>query len=286
MAAEEANVSRAAARLNVSQPAVSRQIRDLEEELGVSLFERERVGLSLTAAGQTALAHAKEVLRQAGTLSDALKPFRAQGERVTLKVAYVPTALPVFLAEGLRSFNREYTNVCVQIFEMAPADQEEALRKGEVDLALLGHASREVRRDFEIEVLRKTPMVVALPDGHPLAKRKAIDLSELEGEGFVGLSERRFPTRRDMTETLFSKVGYIPNTIFEAQGLSELLGLVGGGMGVAIVPRDLSYLPHPRVVFAKLRRPSYTLAFCAARKKADRRGEIEDLLSLLKENGT
>ncbi|MEM9159423.1 MAG: LysR family transcriptional regulator [Verrucomicrobiota bacterium] len=282
MAAEEANVSRAAARLNVSQPAVSRQIRDLEEELGVGLFERQRLGLSLTPAGQTALAHAKEVLRQASAMAGAMKPFRAEGERVTVKVSYLPTALPVFLAEGLRSYNREYENVCVQIFEMTPADQAEALRKGEVDLALIGHASPDLKKEFAVEVLRKTPMVVALPDEHRLAKRKAIDLSELKGESFVSLSERKFPTRKEMTKTLFGKVEYTPNIVFEANGLSELLGLVGGGMGVAIVPRDLTELPHPRVVFAKLRRPSHSLNFAAAWRKEEPLEEIGNLVRLLK----
>lgn len=281
MAAAELNVSRASARLNVSQPAVSRQIHDLEEELGVALFERERVGLSLTPAGQTALTHAKEVLRQAGGLQDILAPFRRK-ETVTLKVAYLPTALPVFLAEGLRAFNRRFEDVCVQIFEMTPSDQETALRNGEIDLALLGQARPELKRDFAVAALHRTPVVIALPDEHRLAQRKALDLRELAGEPFVSLSERNFPTRKAMLDNLFGKAGYEPRIIFKANGLSELIGLVGGGMGVALVPEDLARLSNSRVVFVKLRRPTFTLVFSAVWKREGKSKEIENLVGMLK----
>ena len=282
MVAEEENVSRAAARLNVSQPAVSRQIRDLEEELGVSLFERERLGLVLTTAGQTALAQAREVLRQAAALQDVLRPFRESGRRVSLRVAYLPTALPMFLADGLRRFNQRYPEVCVQIFELSPLEQESALRKGTIDLALLGQPRGGMSDSFKVEVLHKTPIVVALPEGHPLAERKAIDLAELKDDEFIGLSQKSFPTRPQMMETLFSKAGYRPRGSVEAKGLSELLGLVGSGAGVAVVPLDLEKLPHARVVFVKLRRPTYTLSFAAVWRKDESLEAVEQFVGLLR----
>ncbi|MDP6700212.1 MAG: LysR family transcriptional regulator, partial [Candidatus Latescibacteria bacterium] len=94
MAAEEENISRASARLHISQPAVSRQIKDLEEELGVQLFERLRDGLKLTAAGNRALVHARQILRKAAELEEAMHPFRGQHTTLTLAVGYIPTALP------------------------------------------------------------------------------------------------------------------------------------------------------------------------------------------------
>ena len=115
MAAEETNISRAAARLNVSQPAVSRQIKDLEAELGVKLFEREHNGLRITEAGGTALAHARELLRQSSTMIEAMQAFAKRGQVLSIKVGFLPTALPGFLAEGMRKFNRTYQNVCVHV---------------------------------------------------------------------------------------------------------------------------------------------------------------------------
>ncbi|NOX98285.1 MAG: LysR family transcriptional regulator [Verrucomicrobia bacterium] len=148
MAAEEKNISRAAARLNISQPAVSRQIRDLEEELGAVLFERERNGLSLTEAGHTALGHARQMLRQEKALGEAMRFFVENEGLASLKVGFIPTALTGFLAEALRLFNQKQSRVCVQIYEMSPRQQEKALRKGDIDLALfaLGSIPRSLLR--------------------------------------------------------------------------------------------------------------------------------------------
>lgn len=283
MAAEELNISHAAARLNVSQPAVSRQIHDLEEELGVSLFQRERIGLSLTPAGRGALVHAKAILRQAAGLGDAMRPFRDAAKGVTLKVGYLPTALPVFLADGLLRFNRAHKNVCVEISEMTPTVQEAALRSGEVDLALPGQPWAALKQEFEVVILHKTPIGVALPEGHRLAGRKSLDLRELETERFVSLSEKFFPTRPQMMTELFGKAGYEPEVVRKAKGLSEMLGMVATGFGIALVPLELNHIAHSRVVFAKLRRPALSLSFSAVWKKGRSDSHVSELVSFLKQ---
>lgn len=264
MAAEEANISRAAARLNVSQPAVSRQIKDLEEEFGVVLFEREPSGLRLTRAGESALAHAREILRQSSVMVESMEALAKRSHFVSIKVGFLPTALPGFLAEGMRKFNRAYRDVCVQIFEMTPSEQEVALRNGEIDVALIGDPSQEVRREFEIETVRKTEMAIVVPDDHRLAGRKALDLAELGEETFLSLSEKHFPSRPKLLADLFSRAGIDPEVSIRANGLSELLGLVGGGAGVAVAPADLEQLPHGGVVFIRMKKPRLTLLFSAA----------------------
>ena len=272
MAAEEANISRAAARLHVSQPAVSRQIKDLEEEFGVSLFEREHNGLRLTSAGESALAHAREILRQSSAMSEAMTAIVKRSQAVSIKVGFLPTALPGFLAEGMRRFNRTYSNVCVQIFEMTPSEQETGLRNGEIDVALIGDPSAEIRQDFQVETVRKTEMAIVVPDDHRLAGRKSAELSELGNDVFLSLSEKHFPSRPQLLADLFSRAGIDPEVAIHANGLSELLGLVGGGMGVAIAPADLEQLPHGGVIFIKMKKPKHTLLFSAAwRKEGDTR---------------
>ena len=109
MAAAERNISRAASRLSISQPAVSRQIRDLEAELGVTLFDRESDGLHLTDAGETALAHAKDLLRRTTDLELAMDVFKQPSKR-SLRIGFIATALPGFLASSLRTFNRSHDN--------------------------------------------------------------------------------------------------------------------------------------------------------------------------------
>lgn len=284
MAAEETNISRAAARLNVSQPAVSRQIKDLEEELGVPLFEREHNGLRITEAGETALAHARELLRQSSAMIEAMQAFAKRGQVISIKVGFLPTALPGFLAEGMRKFNRTYQNVCVQIFEMTPSEQEGALRDGRIDVALIGDPCPEIRRDFSVETVRKTEMAIVVPDDHRLAKRKAVDLAELGGDTFVTLNEKHFPGRPQLMVNMFSKAGINPEVAIRANGLSELLGLVGGGAGVAMAPADLNQLPHGGVVFLKMKKPKLTLLFSAAWRKGGGAEAVETFVKVLQES--
>tara|TARA_R110002096_G_scaffold112163_10_gene244480 strand:- start:736 stop:1623 length:888 start_codon:yes stop_codon:yes gene_type:complete len=282
MAAEEANISRAAARLNVSQPAVSRQIKDLEEELGLPLFVREPNGLSLTEGGAAALAHAREILRQSNTMVDAMEALANRQASVSVKVGFLPTALPGFLADGMRQFNRKYKNVSVQIFEMTPTEQEDALRNGEIDLALIGELCPNVKRDYHVDTIRRTEMAMVLPDDHPLAGRKSVDLSEFGEDTFVTLHEKHFPGRPQMMADMFSKAGINPEVTMHAKGLSELLGLVGGGAGVAMAPADLVQLPHFGVAFVKMKKPKLTLLFSAAWRKTGDLSGVEALVELLK----
>jgi DNA-binding transcriptional LysR family regulator len=276
-AAEERSISRAAARLNISQPAVSRQIHDLEDELGVALFERGSIGLTLTDAGGAALFHAKEVLRRAGDLAAAMFPFR-EGSTRSLEVGFIPSALPGFLAVGLRAFSREHPGVCTQIREMSPKEQEEALRRGEIDLALLGAPCPELAAEFRATAIRKTPMAIVLPDDHRLAGRKSLDLAELAGDPFVSLDEKHFPGRPALLADLFDRAGIAPEIRLKAEGLQELLGLAAAGAGVGVLPADVEPLPHPGVVFVKMRKPKLTLVSSAV-WRAER--ESPELLALV-----
>lgn len=282
MAAEEANISRAAARLNVSQPAVSRQIKDLEEELGLPLFNREPTGLSLTEGGSAALAHAREILRQSNTMIEMMAALANRERAVSVKVGFLPTALPGFLADGMRQFNRKYKNVSLQIFEMTPTQQEEALRNGEIDLALIGEPCPDVKRDYYVDTIRRTEMAMVVPDDHRLAGRKSVNLSEFADDTFVTLHEKQFPGRPQMMADMFSKASINPEVTIRANGLSELLGLVGGGAGVALAPADLVQLPHHGVVFLNMKKPKLTLLFSAAWRKTGDLSGVEALVDLLK----
>jgi len=282
MTAEERNISRAAERLFVSQPAVSRQIKDLEEELGMKLFIREPNGMRLTEAGSTALVHAREILRQSNALLDTMQLLARSGSGVVVKVGFLPTALPNFLTDALRRFHRTNKECQVRIFEMSPREQETALRDGGIDLALLGNPSTRVQRAFKVVPIFRTPVAMLVPDDHPLAGRKSVALSEFGEDPFITLHEDQFPERPKMLAELFGKAGIKPEVMLRATGLSELLGLVGGGAGVAVAPADLENLPHHGVVFIPLRKPKKTLTFSAAVRKRERSSELEALLAAIR----
>ena len=277
-AAEEKNISRASVRLHISQPAVSRQIKDLEEELGVPLFKRLRDGLELTDAGNSALMHAREVLRQAAVLQEAMSPFRGRSARAILSVGYIPTALPGGLARALRVFEQQYKDQRIQIYEMTPGQQVEALRKDQLDVSLLGMPWSGIKEEFATRVILKVPMAVIVPADHPLASRPAVDLADLQKEPFVSFHEDQFPGRPELLEHMFHRRSVAPEVVAKARGLSELLGLVAAGRGVALAPSDLDQFPHVGVVFLKLKRPKLILESSALWKR-DR--ETPELLSFV-----
>jgi DNA-binding transcriptional LysR family regulator len=281
MVAAEENISHAAARLNISQPSVSRQVRDLEEEFGVALFDREHKGLKLTEAGQSALVHARAILGQSNGMIKAMEAFRREGKKESLRIGFTPTALPGFLADGLKAFHERHPNVCVQIQEMTPGDQEAALQKGAIDLALLGSASPEVKKKYRVEVIKKAFLALAMPDDHPLAERKTIDLSTLKNESFVILDDQAFPGKKEMTQEVLQKAGLSPGRMQIAKGFSELLGMVAGGEGLALIPETVADLAHPRVKVIRVSKPQVSFLSSAVWSEARESTALLAMVELL-----
>lgn len=280
-AAEEKNISRASELLHISQPAVSRQIKDLEEELGVPLFKRLRDGLELTDAGNTALVHAREVLRQAVVMDNAMDPFRKKSALAKLAVGYIPTMLPGVLANVLRMFEQLHTDTRVQIYEMTPAQQVEALRRDELDVGLLGMPWSAIESEFATRVIKRVPMAVIVPADHALASRPDINLADLQNEPFVSFHEDQFPGRPELLERMFSHVSIPPQVVAKARGHSELLGLVAAGRGVAFAPSDLYAFPHVGVVFVKLGHPQLTLEASAMWKEERETPQLRSFVDIM-----
>ena len=166
--AEELNISRASARLRISQPAVSRQLRDLEEELRVELFRREKNGLKLTPAGNTFLAHARDLLRRSSDAVSKMAAFREPAKE-TLTVGYIAPVLSSVLTPALRSFSHTHPEAEVVLKELSPGEQITALRAGKIDLGLLGNSCPAIEGEFEVIVLERIPFQAVLPDNHLLA---------------------------------------------------------------------------------------------------------------------
>ena len=282
-AAEERNISRASARLRISQPAVSRQIRDLENELGIRLFDRQTNGLQLTEAGEAMLAHARIVLRRSVDLVEAMKPFQAS-DSTTLRVGFISPAMSGFLAAGLRQFARKHPRVCVQLLELAPADQVVAVRKGELDMALPGTACRELQSEFAVTPIVSTPLCVIVPDDHSLAQRRAVKLAEVAGERFVTLDEDRFPSRAELMANLRERGGPALRATRKAAGFTEMLGMVASGSGIGLAPAELQNLPHPGVVFLPLRKPSIRLTSSAIWLKSNHTALLSEFAATLRDS--
>lgn len=279
--AEELNISRASARLRISQPAVSRQLRDLEEELRVDLFRRGKQGLKLTPAGEAFLAHARDLLRRS---ADAMKQMAAfaQQPKQTLAVGYIAPVLASILTPALRRFSQAHADTEVALREMSPAEQVKALRTGRIDLALLGNPCPEVEHEFAVTVLKRIPFQAVLPDNHLLALRKRIALAELEAEPFIGFFEEAFPGRNAAICAGCQVAGFTPRFRHHVENLTALLALVAAGKGVTLAPAEVSQLPHPGAIFVPLKPPAPSVASAAAQRKGDVNPLLNELLESTK----
>jgi DNA-binding transcriptional LysR family regulator len=275
--AEELNVSRASARLRISQPAVSRQLRDLEQELGVELFARGKSKLKLTPAGEAFLAHARDLLRRSNEAAKEMEQFRPQTGR-TVTVGYIAPVLASMLTPALRVFGQKSPEVEVVLREMAPGEQVKALREGKIDLALPGNSCPALSDEFEVVVLGQIPFEAVLPDNHLLALRKRIALAELKDETFIGFDEEEFPGRNDVICAVCQEAGFTPRLRYRVASLSALLAKVAAGNGVTLTPKEVGQLPHPGAVLIPLKPPVTSVNSTALFRKGEPNPALVDLM--------
>jgi len=249
-AAEERNISHAALQLHISQPAVSRMIRELERELGISLIKREHFGLSLTAAGEQFLDHARKILASCDEAVIAMK--KTSDLPRTLDVGFITSALGSFLGDAIKKFREDYPLFELRLHDMPPGDQISALRNRLIDLAFSGNYYQELEDEFEMKAVKELKLQAALPITHTLSGGADIGLNELKEDIFIGLEEGKFPRRNQTIISACETVGFKPKLQHKANSLIEVLGMVGAGMGVCLMPSDVDNLPHPNVVFISL----------------------------------
>ncbi|MRR58209.1 MAG: LysR family transcriptional regulator [Deltaproteobacteria bacterium] len=279
-AAEELNISKASRRLNVSQPAMSRMIHVLEDELGNPLFVRERFGLALTPAGEKLLIYARQILDLS---SEAVRVLRNQpSAATTITIGFIASSLGSFLGTTLKSFRESHPGIVVKIHELSPAAQVKALRRGQIDIALIGNPCGAVHDEFETRVLFEMRLTAALPASHRLAKRKLVSLKELEQDDFIGYVEESFPCRNQTIINACRVAGFKPNLRYQAESLVEVLAMIGSGAGVCLMPADMTNLPHPGVKFVSIREKLEPIRFTAAWRRDGDFSIIENLLGHIK----
>ncbi|MEH2070900.1 MAG: LysR substrate-binding domain-containing protein [Nostoc sp.] len=266
--AEELNFSRAAIRLYISQPALSRQIKNLEDELDIVLFLRQSDGLILTQAGKFFLEQAKDILNRSHIAVQTLKTHYANTDE-PLVIGYIPTILETFLGKTLHRFGHAYPEVVVRLQEMSPSEQVRALRNRTIDISFMGNPPDELEEEFTVKCIKKVPIAALLADTHPLAHQSSINLAELASEKFIGMSEETFPGRNERICGNCHKAGFTPNLHLFADTHASMIALVAAGQGVAIMPNEAQALPHPQVVFIPIHHP-----ICYARSAAMWRKEV------------
>lgn len=247
--AEDLSFTRAAARLRIAQPALSQQIRQLEERVGVRLFER-RPRVAVTAAGLAFLGPARRALTDVLQASDAANRAHA-GRPPLLRIGLASTAALTTIPTVIRSFAKAHPGVDLRLQEMHSAEQVEALRRGMLDVAVL----REPILDPAIasmELVRE-PFVLALPRRHPLARRRLVEVSGCANEPFVLFPRHVAPTLHDQILALCREAGFRPRLENEAVEWHTIMALVAAGLGVTIGPASLGRLRVQGVTVRPLR---------------------------------
>lgn len=233
--AGELNFTRAAAKLRLAQPALSRQVQALEEELQTSLFERTRSGVRLTRAGRAFFPRARAILSAA---DDAANEARTASGVISGRVAIgYPTGLHLnYLAPVIAAFRRAHPRAELDFFHGLPPEQLKALREAEIDI---GFVTFPARLDgFGHLVIWRVPFRVVLPVRHPLAKHRSFELRDLRNEDFVFCTRDSRPEFYDEFFRQCANAGFRPRIVKEVGGYpTTMLGLVSVGVGVAVLPQ-------------------------------------------------
>ena len=263
--AEDLHFGRAADRLHVAQPSLSRQIRDLERSLDVRIFDRTSRTVVLTAAGEAFIEMARRTIRMADAASDTARAA-ASGWTGRVALGFVTSAAGEILPPLVSSQRRIRPAVLLDLRELNSWQQVEALRRGEIDLGI----PRDVAPadDLTVTPLFHERLVVAVSDAHPLATSDTVGLDDLSGFDFVGLPRLSAPR----TWSLLSGLAFTSPSPFpfaqEARQFTTVLALVAAELGIAIVPHSVKSLRREGIRYLHLREPeAYSEVQVARRSK-------------------
>jgi LysR family transcriptional regulator, benzoate and cis,cis-muconate-responsive activator of ben and cat genes len=269
--AKERNFTRAAEKLHIAQPPLSRQIQQLEEEVGMVLLERDSRPLRLTEAGRLLYEHAAQVLERFDDLRTMMRRFR-EAERPRFVIGFVASTIYAALPHLIRRFRAETPGVDVSLVEMVSLEQIVALKDGRIDVGFgrIRFDDPAVRRD----VLREERLVVALPLSHPLLEQEGpLSFAELAAEPLILYPRVPRPSYADQVISIFRDRGLEPHIAHEARELQTAIGLVAAEVGICIVPTSVQRLRRDDVVYRELIEQNITSPIIMSRRANDRSHE-------------
>lgn len=277
--ATERSFSRAAEKLHIAQPPLSRQIRQLEEELGVRLIDREKRPLTLTAAGRLLLEQAHRVLDDMHGLKTMMQRF-AQAGRSLFTVGFVPSVMYAGLPPLIRDFRSSEPDIELRLIEMMSYEQVTALKEGRIDIGF-GRLRLEDEA-ISRRVLVEEPLVLALSPAHRLATSAAnIALEAVSEETLIVYPRNPRPSYADQVLSLLRDRGLKPAAIHESSELQTALGLVAAEVGCCIVPTSVQRLRRDDVVYRDLTPSNLTSPIIVSHRFADKSAALLTMQDLV-----
>ncbi|MBL9128929.1 MAG: LysR family transcriptional regulator [Verrucomicrobiales bacterium] len=249
--AEEENVTRAAARLHVSQPPLTRQIHDLEEELGVALFERNGKSIRLTEAGRVFLREARASLQRVEEAVAAVR-VAAREQHGELRLGYAPSPSVEILPLLLSAFQRQCPNVRVTLHDHSSPEMLAGLREGQLHAALMMQPSRPAAQGVTFAPLRTYPVGILVPPTHPLARRRAVTVDDAFTEPLVVFSRKEYPDYHEFVARVAGKRLKHLRFAEECDSGPSLMAAIASGKGIAISASVVASAAGARLQFVPL----------------------------------
>ncbi|HTU31456.1 MAG TPA: LysR family transcriptional regulator [Solirubrobacteraceae bacterium] len=267
--AEELNFTRAAAAEHIAQPALSQQIRRLEEEVGVGLVERTTRKVALTEAGELLAVRARRILAELEIAREELEALRGV-DVGHVTIGAIHTMGPIDLSLALAVFHEAHPGVALTVREQASEECAELLRGDELDLAFLSVTERVESHELALHQLISEELMVLLPRDHALAGRARVRMAELAQEHFI--SFRQGARLRELLFSAGRDAQFEPRVTLESNEAQRIRALVSRGLGVAILPRSDAMVPGADIVAAPIVDPvlrrDITLAWRAGRRQS------------------
>ena len=247
-AAEEGNISRAAKKIFLTQPALSRQIKALEDEIGQCLLERQAHSIRLTPIGEALLREARELLQHADLV---LEHVRTAGRGLRLRVGYAPSLAAGLLSAAVESFTQTHPSTSVELFDLSTAEMLAGLESDKLDVVLTVGQERAAR-GLKWTPLVRAPFRLAVSQNHLLARRQRVTPAEAAREPLLVFCPRDYPEYKDMLTGWLREHKQRPRITGEYDGVDSLMAAVESGLGVAIVATRVGRLVPERVLLKAL----------------------------------
>ena len=278
--AENLNFTKAAAKLHLAQPSLTRQIHNLEEEIGVRLLNRSKSQVALTEEGRSFLVDARRILALATESVLAVQRL-SRGETGQLNIAYLSNSDFELLPETLGAFRQAFPHIALNLFDMAPAEQFRALEARKIDLGFVGLPPPATTGRLKWESIARHRTVVVLPVKHPLARKPQVSLGELKTMFFVGMSEKTHPGFRNWLSETCQQAGFTPRILQDAELEPALMTFVAEGLGVSLAREHIKKVPHPGVAFRPLK-PLVKSDYCIAWNRDNDSRALQQYIEIVK----
>ena len=281
--AEELNFTRAAERLHIAQPPLSTQIKALEEELGARLFDRDKRRVALTQAGKHFLDSARRILAAVDAARTEVRSA-AQGAIGKLMLGY--TASSMFtqrLPAAIKQFSAGHRHLSLTLKEMTSLDQLDALHHRALDAGILRNPGVVIPPAIALKVWYRAPLVVAVPEGHPLTQQSSIRVRDLRDQPVIAYPRASGIGLYWHVMDLCARAGFRPKVVQEVQEPTTIVGLVAAGIGVAIVPADTKFIQLEGVAYMPLHDSRAVSTLYLAFRKNDDNPHLDALVSHLRQ---